>query len=169
MKTLEKKPDKLAAEPAKVRTSPRYSFSPEVEAVDLEGHNRICARLSDIAKNGCYVDTINPFAAKAKVHLTITKDNQSFKTKADVVYSQIGMGMGLFFTETEPGHINLLAKWLCELSGEPSTDYCEPPAAALQPGDDQLREVLSDLLTLLRRKKILDEFEGLAMLQKLCK
>jgi hypothetical protein len=70
--------------------------------VDLQGHNRISARLSDIAKNGCYVDTINPFAARAKVHLTITKDNQSFETKADVVYFQTGMGLGLFFTETEP-------------------------------------------------------------------
>jgi PilZ domain len=169
VKTLEKKLNKQAAEPPEKRTSPRYPFSSEVEAVDLQGHNRISARLSDIAKNGCYVDTINPFAAKTKVHLTITKDNQSFKTKADVVYSQMGMGMGLFFTEPELGHINLLTKWLCELSGEPSTDYCEPQIPALQSGGDELREVSSDLVALLRRKNILDEPESRAMLKKLYK
>jgi hypothetical protein len=34
---------------------------------------------------------------------------------------------------------------------------------------DELREVLSDLVILLRRKNILDEPESRAMLKKLCK
>lgn len=169
VKTLEKKLDKQAHEPRRERASTRYPFSPQVDAVDLQGHNRISARLSDIARNGCYVDTINPFAAKAKVYLTITKDHQSFKTKAEVVYSQMGMGMGLLFTEPEPGHINLLTKWLCELGGELPPDYCEPQLPVSDPADAELREVLSELVTLLRRKKILDDPEGRAMLQKLCK
>jgi DNA helicase HerA-like ATPase len=81
----------------------------------------------------------------------------------------MGMGMGLLFTEPEPGHIKSLTKWLCELGGELPADYCEPQPPVPHPADDELREVLSELVTLLRRKKILDDPEGRAMLQKLCK
>ena len=63
------------------------------------------------------MDTINPFAKDAAVKLTVTRDNESFKTQAKVVYSKTGMGMGLLFTTAEPDQLRILGSWLNELSG----------------------------------------------------
>lgn len=100
------------------RRWPRYPFTTAVEAIDIQANIRIIGRLSDIAREGCYMDTISPFATRAAVTLTITKNNQSFTTEANVIYSQIGMGMGLFFTKAEPAQLSLLEAWLQELAGE---------------------------------------------------
>lgn len=134
MKTIDqqkKSPSQNSAE----RRCPRYPCSSYVEALDVQTDMRIAGRVSDIAKGGCYVDTINPFAAKAKVALTITKNEQSFKSSAEVVYSKIGMGMGLMFTSAEPGHLRLLEEWIAELSEntgeEASTPHVEIDASAL--------------------------------------
>jgi PilZ domain len=108
--------------PLEQRSCPRYSFSPEVEAVETLASTRITGRLSDIARNGCYMDTICPFPTKADVTLTITRDKQSFKTQAKVVYSQIGMGMGLLFTTAQPEQLRQLGIWLGELGGERSAE-----------------------------------------------
>src|ERR1700687_1188638 len=90
------------------RISPRFPFSPNVEAIDVQAETQILGRHSDISWNGCYVDTINSFAKNTAVALTVTRNSQSFKTQAKVVYSQIGMGMGLFFTTAEPEQLPVL-------------------------------------------------------------
>jgi PilZ domain len=111
------------ADPVERRTCPRYPFSPEVEVVDVQSVMRLRARLSDISRNGCYVDTINPLAKDSAVTLTITRDNLSFKTQAKVVYSNVGMGMGLLFTTAEPHQLQVLGKWLSELSNRKAADH----------------------------------------------
>jgi hypothetical protein len=68
------------AEPVEKRSCPWSPFSPAVEALDLQSDTRIKGRLSDISRNVCYMDTINPFAKDAAVTLTVTRDNQSFKS-----------------------------------------------------------------------------------------
>ena len=104
-------------EPAEKRSCPRYPFSGVVEAFDIAGDVRLMGRLSDLSRNGCYVDTINPFAKGAAATLTITKDARSFTTQSKVVYSSVGMGMGLLFTTAEPEQLRVLGSWLSELSG----------------------------------------------------
>jgi PilZ domain len=166
-------PRKVLRNPADKRLWPRYPFTPAVEAVDIQANTRITGRLSDIAKKGCYMDTISPFATKAAVTLTITKNNQSFKTEANVVYSQIGMGMGLCFTTAEPSQQRLLETWLEELSGG---KQCEPDAlhVALQPipaksARSDLRETLGELIILLSRKDIISDSEAQVLLRRLAK
>jgi hypothetical protein len=153
------------------RCCPRYPFSPAVEAIDLQANTRIMGRLSDIARHGCYMDTISPFAVKADVTLMITRDNQSFKTQAQVVYSQVGMGMGLFFTTAEPEQLRLLETWLGELGGgkqrEPDVPIFELQPDSAKSTDHQLRDILGELITLLSRKNIVSDSEGKAMLRKL--
>jgi hypothetical protein len=159
--------------PLEQRSCPRYPFSPEVEAVETQASTRITGRLSDIARNGCYMDTICPFAAKADVTLTITRDKQSFKTQAKVVYSQIGMGMGLLFTTAQPEQLRQLGAWLGELAGEKSP---EEDTSKLQQQDENkpdsdhgVREILGELISLLSRQSILNDTEAKAMLRKLYK
>jgi hypothetical protein len=155
------------------RSSPRYPFSPPVEAHDIQADIRIVGRLSDIARNGCYIETISPFAAKANVTLTITSDDQSFKTQAKVVYSQIGMGMGLLFTTAEPEELRLLGAWLNHL-GDGKQRELVAASLRVQPDtakstNHKLRDILSHLIILLSSKNIVNDSNGKAMLRKLAK
>ena len=161
------------ADPTEKRSCPRYPFSPEVEVIDIQSHTRLRARLSDISRDGCYVDTINPFAKGSAVTLTIKKDNLSFKTHAKAVYSNVGMGMGMLFTAAEPDNLQVLGKWLSELSGA-KADEQGPSNPSLQPeteknADPELRKIVTELIALLNGKKILNDSEGMALLRKLAK
>jgi hypothetical protein len=158
-------------DPAEKRSSPRYPFSPAVEALEIEANARIVGRLSDIARNGCYMDTISPFAPQAAVTLTITSGNQSFKTQAKVVYSQIGMGMGLSFTTAEPEQLAVLGRWLVELCGGKPAEQDAPnlkiQADLPKRTDRELGDILRELIALLNRKNVVNDSEGMALLRKL--
>src|SRR5580704_13975989 len=171
-KTKYGQPPPAPVEPVEKRSCPRYPFSPAVEALDLEADTRIMGRLSDISRNGCYVDTINPFAKDAPVTLTISRDNQSFKTQAKVVYSKMGMGMGLLFTTAEPDQLRTLGSWLHELSGGRIEDegqsnvFLERDAAKSTDVElRELRKIVGELVALLNGKNILDDSEGMALLR----
>jgi PilZ domain-containing protein len=177
MGTLDKTVYRQASPPiAEKRRCPRYPFCSAAEALDLEGDTRIFGRLADIARHGCYMDTISPFAKNAAVRLTISKDRQTFQTEAKVVYSMIGMGMGLFFTAAEPEQLRVLGGWLEELSGERQVKQTDklPQNLILQPepakrSDHEVRTVLSELIALLNGKSVLNDSEGMALLRKLSK
>lgn len=164
---------RLPAEPVEKRSCPRYPFSPAVEAIDIQGDTRILGRLSDISRNGCYVDTINPFAKDAAVTLTITRDAHSFKTQAKVVYSKVGMGMGLLFTTAEPEQLRVLGSWLGELSGGKVAGQDAPSmvqqSETSNGSDHDLRKIVGELIALLNVKNLLNDSEGMALLRKLSK
>jgi hypothetical protein len=172
-KTKYGQPPSAPAEPVEKRSCPRYPFSPAVEALDLQADTRIMGRLSDISRNGCYVDTINPFAKDAPVTLTISRDNQSFKTQAKVVYSKMGMGMGLLFTTAEPEQLRVLGSWLNELSGgrayeeETSNLFIQPETA--KNTEIELRKIVGELVALLNGKNMLNDSEAMGLLRKLSK
>ena len=156
--------------PADKRLWPRYPLSTAVEAVDIGGNTRIRGRLVDIARKGCFIDTISPFATKAAVTLTITKDNQSFKTEADVIYSQRGMGMGLMFTATAPDQLLLLKSWL-EVLGAAEAAGPSAIADGPHPGSPkstgQVRDIVAELIALLTRKNILNNPEKEDLMRRL--
>jgi PilZ domain len=172
-KTIYGQPPPSPVEPVEKRSCPRYPFSPAVEALDILADIRIKGRLADISRNGCYVDTINPFAKDAPVTLTISRDNQSFKTQAKVVYSKMGMGMGLLFTTAEPDQLRVLGSWLNELSGgkvdgeEQSNLFLQPELA--KGSDSDVRKIVSELIALLNGKNLLNDSEAMALLRKLTK
>jgi hypothetical protein len=172
-KTAHIQPAPSPADPVEKRSCPRYPFSPAVEALDLQADIRIMGRLSDISRNGCYVDTLNPFAKDAPVTLTISRDNQSFKTQAKVVYSKMGMGMGLLFTTAEPEQLRVLGSWLNELSGgrvyeeETSNLFSQPETA--KSTEVEIRKIVSELIALLNGKNMLNDSEAMGLLRKLSK
>jgi hypothetical protein len=165
--------DQIARNPVDKRSCPRYPFSPAAEAVDVLADSRINGRLSDIARNGCYMDTISPFASKTDVMLTITRDNQSFRTHARVVYEQIGMGMGLAFTTAEPEQLRQLGRWLGELGGGESSERNAPISEIQRETrksmDHELREIFKELITILSRKSIISDSDEKSILRKLHK
>src|ERR1700723_392678 len=165
----------VVVDPVEKRRSPRYPFSTGGEALDLQADVRVTGRLSDISRNGCYKDTISPFAVNAAISLTVTKEGRTFKTKAKVVYSLNGMGMGMMFTTTEPDQVRVLEAWLNELSGgTPPKPEPDPlpldvpmPAAPVKTAastDQELRDIVRELIVLLNRKTIVGDAEAMAMM-----
>jgi hypothetical protein len=163
----------LYTDPVEKRLSPRFAFSPAVEATDIQANIRIVGRLSDISRSGCYIDTISPLAKDAAVTLTISKDGKSFRTQATVVYSKVGMGMGVSFTTSTPEQLLVLEAWLSELcGGEPASQGT--PTVIVQPDDGkgpdhELRNIISELIALLNGKNVVSDSEGMALLRKLSK
>jgi PilZ domain-containing protein len=152
------------------RSSPRYPATSATEAVHIPGGSKVAGRLSDISRHGCYVDTISPFEVGAALTLTIVRRNQSITTLAKVVYSQVGMGMGLTFTTTEPEQIRLLVTWLGELGrGEqgPDSPDIEVRLDPAKSADVDLTAIIAELIALLRCKDVLNGTEEKAFLHKL--
>jgi hypothetical protein len=169
-----------ALDPVDKRSTPRYPFSTGGEAFDTQANVRVTGRLSDIGRNGCYMDTISPFAVDAAIALAVTKEGRTFKTKAKVVYSLNGMGMGMMFTTTEPDQVRVLEAWLKELSGgiplkpEPDPLPLDAPASeaageTAPNADQELRDIVRELIVLLNRKTIVGDADAMAMMRKLSK
>jgi|HubBroStandDraft_2_1064218.scaffolds.fasta_scaffold418725_1 hypothetical protein len=164
----------VATATQKRRTYPRYQFTGAAETLDQHRRTRMNARVSDLGKGGCYVDTFSPFPLKTGVKIRITRDKISFEADARVVYSKIGMGMGLEFTVIDPQQMGVLDKWLGELSGTAPLDLSSPEDRHLCPGngghDAPPKEpgyVLNELIVSLMRKGMLTEEEGKTMLLRL--
>jgi len=160
------------------RATPRHPFTASVEVTEVSSNTRIQARTSDVDRGGCFVDTMNSFAVGTIVMLNI-----SFKTRAKVVHSEVGMGMCLAFANTESSELWTLEQWLAELSGEETQQFrpvkAEHPvkqdhhrvkqehsvAAGKTPIHDA-QTAMKYLILMLIQKKVLSDAEGSALLEK---
>lgn len=163
-----------SAPPTERRNHARYSFTATGDVTDARSSTRIQGRISDLGRGGCYVDTMSPFAVDTEVRIRITRDQKILACEGKVVYSAVGMGMGLMFTVIAPEHLWVLDSWLAELSGRPlperqSLEYgakhSSPASAPEQAMEGNY--VLNELIIALMRKRVLTEAEGKDMLQKL--
>jgi hypothetical protein len=168
----------IASDPVEKRRHPRFPFSTGGEAFDPQANVRVTGRLSDISRSGCYMDTISPFSINAAIILTITREGRTFKTKAKVVYSLNGMGMGMMFTTMEPEQARVLDAWLAELGGlihlepDPAKPDAATPEALVDAApvvDQELRDIVRELIVVLSRKSIVGDVEAMAMMRKLSK
>lgn len=100
------------------RTNPRLSFTAGVTAIEPASQTQIDSHTSDVSRDGCFVDTMNPLPAGTEIHLRFTKNGRSFHWKARVIYCQVGVGMGLLFTEIAPAQRSVLERWFAELRGD---------------------------------------------------
>src|SRR5215475_6445556 len=166
---------------AERRVHPRYAFTAAAEALDARSNSRMSARVSDLARGGCYVDTFCPFPVKTGVKIRITREKKCFTADAKVVSSKLGMGMGLQFTQVEPQQLCVLEQWLGELNGTVPIEF-EPPNenglrlahAALNHGSGHNPHkepgyVVAELIVALMRKGSLPEEEGRVLLGRLLK
>ena len=96
------------------RAHPRYRFTATVDVVEETSGMRITARVGNLSRRGCYVDTNSPFLLGAVAKVRITKGTEFFEAQARVVYSLVSKGMGLLFTAVEPEQRRTLATWLAE-------------------------------------------------------
>jgi len=164
--------DKAAdSNPAERRRNLRFPLSATVEAVENSTGAMVTGRISDLGLGGCYVDTLNPFLVGTEAIVRIIREKESFEAQGKVVYSQMGMGMGIAFVSAQPEHVRLFQRWLLEISGQP--DPAQQILAAGVPDSVSAQEtqaknaVLSDLILTLMQKKVLTEEEGKDLLGKL--
>lgn len=153
------------------RRDTRFPFSASGEVIEIMSGVRVAGRTSDLSLGGCYVDSICPCPVGAVVKVRIKKGHETLEAIGRVVYSQVGMGMGVMFDSAPSNQV--LEKWILELSGKIPTEP-EGPAELFQPrevspgsvNDDQFL-VLNELIIVLRRKKVLSAVEGKSLLTTL--
>jgi hypothetical protein len=118
---------------------------------------------------------MTPFPIGSEAQARILRGSESFEANVKVVYSKIGMGMGLAFVSAQPSQYRLFQRWIQEISGNlsPVLETEDPDKirlaaeSSLPPEDHAADNVLHELLIALMRKQVLTEDEGLALLKKL--
>jgi hypothetical protein len=160
------------------RKGARFSVSASAEILELR--TRLIGRASDLGAGGCYVDSVTPFPPGTLVMLTLSSEKHNVHVKANVVYAQTGMGMGLAFTEMTAKQKENLTVWLRELGGESPQQQApeanmpylqevtgEKPIARAE--DMGLLQVLEELISLLRVKRTLSDSEVELLREKMSK
>jgi hypothetical protein len=147
----------------------RYPVSAAAEIIEARSRTRLSARAADISLGGCYLDAINLFPVGAVVALRLTAEARTFECEARVTYSLPGMGMGLTFTKVSSSQAAALRAWVAELSGQTSDSPTADPEIEFEPvttrpepdpSSNGQQDVLSELISLLKRKGILNESEA---------
>ncbi len=160
------------AESPERRNEVRYPFSGSAEVYEFRSKILVKGRCSDLSKGGCYVDTLSPFPVGALVRIRMERESRKFEASAVVAYANAPMGMGLAFTELNDEHKGVLRSWIAELSGEPFSEPEAPPVQkepeqAAEDAGSNLRLVVSELVTLLVRKKVITEKEASSLLREI--
>ena len=152
------------------RRSPRYSLTAPAEVTELRTKATIGGRCTDLSSGGCYVDTLSPFPQGTEVRIRIVQEPRSFLCEATVAFGQMGMGMGLAFTTIMPSELRKLTEWLQDLSCESLPSQQLPMASNSSPQEETLkadRNVLNQLISLLIRKRVINDQEGTELLREL--
>jgi hypothetical protein len=161
---------------AERRKNKRFAVSVSAELLELQTSTRLNGRVSDLGMGGCYIDTVSPFPIGAALMVKLVSGNRSVVAKAAVVYAQVGMGMGLLFTDISADEKKNLCAWLNELGGaSPQEQYTAPaaaskieePIAAAKPAG--VLNALHELVAVLRTKGVLSKSEVELLREKMGK
>jgi hypothetical protein len=150
---------------AERRSHRRHPSSITTEVIEPRSRIRLTGRATDLSNGGCYVDTMSPFPVRTAVLIRLTSEGRSVQGKAQVVYENAGMGMGLAFVDLGPEQAACVQEWVRELSGEaPLENTSETPFGFAAPetavAATDVREVVATLVKLLAKKKLLTHAEA---------
>jgi hypothetical protein len=96
------------------RRSPRFSFIASAQVVETRTEARLQARISDISREGCYLDMLNPLPTGTRLKINVTHQNKQLDAVGLVVHSELNVGMGVQFEEI--GQRAVMDAWLAELA-----------------------------------------------------
>jgi PilZ domain len=147
------------------RGTTRHMFTAAAEVVELKSGARFSTRTTDLGPGGCFVDTVCPFPVGSKVRVTLQKSKTTFQTGGTVVYSQMGLGMGISFEDQDDARRTALGEWLEEITGDCQA-IPEIVRMPMPPGSHRGPEWTSlvRLIHLMIGKGILTEAEGTSVL-----
>lgn len=165
-----------AQEKLRRRSQRRQHFTASAVVFEPKSETLLRARTGDLGLDGCFIDTLNPFASGTMVKVRIDKANASFEAWAKVVYALQSMGMGLVFHPVAPEQLWVLHEWLGDAGGALLPVISAPPleeefsaeffATDLKKKDVHC-EALSQLIMELMAHGLVSEEKGHAILQKL--
>jgi hypothetical protein len=101
------------------RTNLRVPFVAQAEIIEAGANIGLAVRVSDISKDGCYVDLRSPLPKGTTVRISIQTATGTCEADAVVAFTHPHLGMGLVFKNMEPRSRAELQKWLTSLSSEP--------------------------------------------------
>jgi hypothetical protein len=151
------------------RQATRYSFSATAEVLEIASGTRVSARAADLSKNGCYLDTLNPFSVGSKVQLCIRWNRVELACSAVVRDSKTGMGMGVAFTDLDDTQKALLESWIEKIaSPAPGDSSSSPHSENIEfPPPSEERDALAvRLIEVLHKKGLLDSSDIASLLHK---
>jgi PilZ domain-containing protein len=123
LKTSSDSPNASIASVAERRKTRRYSLMAIAELADPEDAKLVSGRVTQISRNGCYVETPKTFPIGTSLKVIISRDQRTFVARANIIHVQEQMGMGLAFLDPLEDQLSILNSWLTEL----------PSASALEP------------------------------------
>jgi hypothetical protein len=82
------------------------------EIIDERENARTSSRISDLSRNGCYVEMANPFPQGTTVTIEMFTETESVETQATVAYFEAKQGMGLEFRNMPDFYVATLNRWL---------------------------------------------------------
>lgn len=163
------------------RSQSRKPFIAGALVFEPKSETLLRARTADLGLEGCFIDTLNPFAPGTMLKVRIDKGGASFETWAKVVYSLSSMGMGMVFHSVVPEQLWVLNEWLGSATGDvllpeislPPTAEETTTASLVVPDKKSERkkdvhcEALGRLIFELMGQGLLSEEKGNAILQTL--
>jgi PilZ domain len=96
------------------RRSPRFPFIASAQVVETRTEARLQARTSDLSREGCYLDMLNPLPTGTRLKINVTHQNQQLDAVGLVVHSELNVGMGVRFEEI--GQRAVIDAWLSDLA-----------------------------------------------------
>ena len=94
------------------RTTLRVPFVAHAEITEAGSGVSISARVSDISKDGCYVDLRSTLPQGTSVQIRIKTATEIFEAFAIVGYAHPHLGMGLIFSKINSESQSVLQKWI---------------------------------------------------------
>lgn len=92
------------------RTNPRYRLSPSL--VEAEISHRFQARLGDLSRGGCYLETEVVLPLEAEVTVILRNGEDQIQAQARVVRALPNQGLSLSFTSMPAEEFRVLESWL---------------------------------------------------------
>ena len=101
------------------RKHPRYPVSGGGAEIRQQGvDSRIWARLTDISRGGCYLETMSPLPVLTYINLTLTLEEQHVHAKGQVVVAHPHFGMGVQFLDLSDKDRPVLEAWIADLAAQ---------------------------------------------------
>jgi hypothetical protein len=104
------------------RTTIRVPFVAHAEITEAGANVSIVARVSDISKDGCYVDLRSALPQGTSVQIRIRTATEIFEASSVVGYTHPHLGMGLIFSEINSDSQAVLQKWIALATQRKSED-----------------------------------------------
>ena len=144
------------------RRSPRFQCSGSAEFWPEGSEVRMWGTLTDVSLHGCYVEMNNTFPSGTRMRLTLEALGVKVRVQGAVRVSYPFLGMGICFSEIEPGQQLQLEMLLSALCGQSSgSDAASTPVASSTHSlaDVDSKTMLDELTQFFRSNQLLSRKE----------